>query len=116
MEESMIRLLGAFLDTLYLNVYQTDTSFQVVKKKLPNELKLELQQIKEQAQEEEENIPTRFSSDGKPLLMMLKGSEGFNWILRNESINFCCTWNKAAKSIGSRVSWDIAVSRSQKNT
>ncbi|GCE20369.1 hypothetical protein [Dictyobacter kobayashii] len=89
MNESIVRILGAFLDTLYLNVYQTDTNFQVVKKKLSDELKLELQQLKEQAQEDEENIPTRFSFDGKPLLMMMKGSEGFNWILKNESINFC---------------------------
>ncbi|GCE03654.1 hypothetical protein [Dictyobacter aurantiacus] len=81
MTKSLVRVLGAFLDTLYLNVYQTDSNFQVVKKRLPDELKLELQQLKELAQEEEENIPTRFSFDGRPLLMMTKGSEGFNWIL-----------------------------------
>ncbi|GCE03649.1 hypothetical protein [Dictyobacter aurantiacus] len=87
--DSRVKVLGAFLDTLYLNVYQTDTNFQIVKKKLSDELKLELQQLKELAQEEEENIPTRFSFDGRPLLMMTKGSEGFNRILKNESINFC---------------------------
>ncbi|GCE17300.1 hypothetical protein KDK_11000 [Dictyobacter kobayashii] len=39
MNESLVRISGAFLDTLYLNVCQTDSNFQIVKKKLPDELK-----------------------------------------------------------------------------
>ncbi|GCE27896.1 hypothetical protein KDA_33800 [Dictyobacter alpinus] len=92
---SPVKVLGAFLDTLYLNVYQTDSSYQVVKKKLSDELKAELQLLKDEAQEEEENIPTRFVFDGQPLLMMMKGGEGFNWILKNESINLCV--NRSSK-------------------
>ena len=50
---SPVRILGAFIDTLYFNAYQTDASFQIVKKKLPDDLRVELDQWKEQAQEEE---------------------------------------------------------------
>ncbi|GLV57145.1 hypothetical protein KDH_39830 [Dictyobacter sp. S3.2.2.5] len=95
MTESLVKILGAFLDTLYLNVYQTDSNYQIVKKKLSDELKEELQALKDLAQEEEENIPTRFVFDGRPLLMMTKGGEGFNWIMRNESINLCV--NRSSK-------------------
>ena len=84
---SPVRILGAFIDTLYLNVYATDASYQVVKIKIPDELKLELDQWKQMAQDEEENILTRFVFDGQPLLMTMKGAEGFNWIIKNGSIN-----------------------------
>jgi len=95
MQGSSVCILGAFVDTLYLNVYQTDVRYQPVKKGISEELKLELQQLKDLAQELEENIATRFVFDGSPLLMMTKGSEGFNWIMRNTSINLCV--NRSSK-------------------
>jgi hypothetical protein len=84
--DSPVHILGAFVDTLYLNAYQTDASFRIVKKKLSDDLRLELDQWKAQAQDEEENVPTRFEVDDWPLLMMMKGSEGFNWIMKNNSV------------------------------
>jgi hypothetical protein len=81
---SPVRILRVFVDTLYLNVYQTDASYRPTKKGTSDELKLELQQLKDLAQELEENIATQFVFDGSPLLMMTKGSEGFNWIIRIE--------------------------------
>ena len=50
------------------------------------EVKLELQQLKDLAQELEENIATQFVFDGSPLLMITKGAEGFNWLMKNASI------------------------------
>ncbi|GER89068.1 hypothetical protein KDW_32300 [Dictyobacter vulcani] len=51
-----MKILDAFLDTLYLNVNQTNASYKVIKKKLPDGLKLKLQQLKDQAQEESEDF------------------------------------------------------------
>ncbi|BCL82833.1 hypothetical protein ccbrp13_52980 [Ktedonobacteria bacterium brp13] len=84
---SPVRILGVFVDTLYLNVYQTDIRFQPVKKGISEELKLKNQKLKDLAQELEENIPTRSVFDGSPLLTMTKGSEGFNFYctLKNSS-------------------------------
>ena len=50
------------------------------------EVKLELQQLKDLAQELEENIATQSVFDDSPLLMMTKGAEDFNWLMRNASI------------------------------
>lgn len=39
---SPVRIIETFADTLYLNVYQTDVRFQLVKEGIAEELKLEL--------------------------------------------------------------------------
>lgn len=84
MNISSVRVLGAGPDTYVLNVYSTNASFEPGKKQLSRDLKAELDLLKKRAQEEEEDIPTRFIFDGFPLLMRTKGSEGFNWILHTE--------------------------------
>ena len=58
--ESMMYILGAFLDTLVLNVYPADASFEIEERRIDALLKEELMLLKEQAQEAEEEIPTRF--------------------------------------------------------
>ncbi len=87
--------LGAFLDTLVLNVYPTTTNYAVEKKKMAPELKTELDLLKQRAQDEEEDIPTRFVFNSVPLNMKTKGSEGFNWILSNAHISFAV--NRSSK-------------------
>lgn len=90
---SPVRALGQFLDTLVLNVYPTDRQFQVERREMDGELKAELQDYKERAQEAEEDIPTRFAFRGLPLLMKTKGSEGFQWILDNGKISLAVKRN-----------------------
>jgi len=46
-------------------------------------LKEELMLLKGQAQELEEDFPTRFAFNGASLLMRAKGGDGFNWIMHN---------------------------------
>ena len=59
--ESMVRILGAFVDTLVLNVYPTDQAFEVEERRVDPLLQEELMLLKEQAQELEED----FSPGGK---------------------------------------------------
>ena len=82
-----VKIVGYGVDTLVVNVYPTDNRFQIEKRRIDEELQEELQMLKEKAQEEEENIPTRFVYQGTPLLMQAKGGDGFNWIMRNNSIS-----------------------------
>ena len=46
-----------------------------VKKKIPDELKLELDQLKQMAQDEKENILTRFVFDGQLIAHKTRGRE-----------------------------------------
>src|SRR5216683_5741677 len=84
--ESPVKILGAFVDTLVLNVYPTDRTFQLEKRRVSDELQEELTALKERAQVLEEEIPTRFVFDGVSLLMTRKGEQGFQWILRNSKL------------------------------
>src|SRR5882757_3746398 len=84
--ESMVKILGAFIDTLVLNVYPTDASFEIEERRIDESLKEELLSLKAQAQELEEEVPTRFVFREKPLLMKAKGGDGFNWILHNRML------------------------------
>ncbi|GHO52190.1 hypothetical protein [Ktedonobacter robiniae] len=93
--ESMVRVLGAFVDTLVLNVYQTRADFEVIKGRLESDLVDELTLLKEQAQNDEEPVPSRFAFGGTPLLMTAKGGEGFQWILKNKLLTLAV--NKGAK-------------------
>src|SRR6266550_6958611 len=81
--ESMVKILGAFLDTLVLNVYPTDQSFEIEERRVDALLQEELLLLKEQAQDAEEDFPTRFAFNGASLLMRAKGGDGFNWIMHN---------------------------------
>src|SRR5690242_12752184 len=81
--ESMVRILGAFIDTLVLNVYPTDHDFEIEERRIDESLKEELLLLKGQAQELEEDVPTRFAFHGACLLMRAKGGDGFNWIMHN---------------------------------
>ncbi len=83
---SSVEMVGAGCDTLVMNVYPTDELFRIMQRRVDAELQRELTVLKQRAQDEEEDIETRFVFNGSPLLMRTKGSEGFNWILHNSSL------------------------------
>lgn len=86
--DSPVKILAAFLDTLVLNVYPTDKEFVREKRSVDEELQKELTILKEQAQAQEKPIETRFTFPEKVSLnMTAKGSEGFQWILRNTKMS-----------------------------
>jgi len=81
----MVKVVGAFVDTLVLNVYPTDASFQPEARRVAPELQEELRQMKDAAQEAEEDIPTRFVFAGVPLLMTSKAESGLMDNVKNRS-------------------------------
>ncbi len=95
MMKSPVRILGAFVDTLVMNVYPTNGQFEIERVEMSPALKTELEQWKKLAQDREEDIPSRFIFGGSNLLMRTKGSEGFNWILRNDKITLAV--NRSSK-------------------
>src|SRR5689334_6324766 len=94
--ESLVKILGAFIDTLVLNVYPVDSQLQVEERRVDPLLQEELKLLKEQAQEIEEDVPTRFAFQGAPLLMRAKGGDGFNWIMHNHWLTVAV--NRSSKS------------------
>ena len=98
--ESMVRILGAFIDTLVLNIYPTDHDFEIEERRIDESLKEELMLLKGQAQEAEEDIPTRFAFNGAPLLMRAKGGDGFNWILHNHWLTVAVNRSSKAQILG----------------
>jgi len=98
--ESMVKILGAFIDTLVLNVYPTDHSFEVEERRVDQLLQEELKLLKEQAQEIEEDFPTRFAFNGASLLMRAKGGDGFNWIMHNHWLTVAVNRSSKAQIIG----------------
>ena len=83
---SSVKIVGSGVDTLVMNIYPTDSAGTVVKRRVSSDLQEELTLLKERAQVEEEDIASRFVFDGGNLFMRTKGSEGFNWILHNNSL------------------------------
>ncbi len=94
--ESMVKILGAFLDTLVLNVYPTDHAFELEERRIDPLLREELTLLKEQAQEIEEDFPTRFVFEGLALVMRAKGGDGFNWIMHNRLLTVAV--NRSSKA------------------
>jgi hypothetical protein len=93
--ESQVKIVSSCVDTLVLNCYPTNGSFEIEPRKMPVELREELEQLKALAQEAEEPVTTRFVFNGANLHMQAKGGDGFNWILRNGSIALAV--NRSAK-------------------
>jgi hypothetical protein len=98
--ESMVKILGAFLDTLVLNVYPTDAKFEIEERRVDSHLQEELMLLKEQAQELEEDVPTRIAFNGAPLLMRAKGGDGFNWIMHNHWLTVAVNRSSKAQILG----------------
>jgi hypothetical protein len=84
--DGSVRIVGSGVDTLVLNIYPTDSEGVIVQRRVDEALQEELRLLKERAQAAEEDVVTRFVFDGGNLLMRAKGSEGFNWILYNQSL------------------------------
>ncbi len=109
---SPVKVLAAFLDTLVLNVYPTDEQSQRVKRKVDDTLQAELTVLKAHAQDQEEDIPTRFFFAGVPLVMTRKGADGYQWILRSSkmalSINCGSTMANLCKvRLSSEYLWSV---------
>src|SRR5947208_3852670 len=98
--ESMVKVLGAFIDTLVLNVYPTDHAFEIEERRVDPLLQEELMLLKEQAQELEEDFSTRFAFNGAPLLMRAKGGDGFNWIMHNHWLSVAVNRSSKAQILG----------------
>jgi hypothetical protein len=98
--ESMVKILGAFVDTLVLNIYPTDHDFEIEERRVDEHLQEELMLLKGQAQELEEDVPTRFAFNGAPLLMRAKGGDGFNWIMHNHWLTVAVNRSSKAQILG----------------
>ncbi|MEO6893207.1 MAG: hypothetical protein ABI324_29845 [Ktedonobacteraceae bacterium] len=89
------RIIACGPDTVYYTLYPTDAHFQPVRCELPEDLQEELDLLKEQAQEQEEPVLTRFVFEGANLFMQEKGgSGGFKWILKNEKLTLALSRGK----------------------
>jgi hypothetical protein len=86
-------VLGAFADTLVLNVLPTDPEFAVERRELRAELCEELHGYKFLAQERDEEVPLPYAFAGVPLLMMPTGGKGFFWIVKNTKITIAISRN-----------------------
>lgn len=84
--KSTLRVLAYGLDTLVLNIHAADILLRPTKGTVAKELQEELDLLKEQSQQTEELIPTRFVFDGVPLCMTQKGGSGFQWILTSSKL------------------------------
>src|SRR5579884_708924 len=98
--DSSVRIVGCGVDTLVLNIYPTDSEGALVERRLDEALQEELRLLKERAQVEEEDVVTRFVFDGGNLLMRTKGSEGFNWILHNQSLTLAVNRGSKMRLLG----------------
>src|SRR5260370_23574513 len=98
--ENPVKILGAFVDTLVLNCYATDDAFEIEERRVDPLLQEELMLLKEQAQELEEDFPTRFTFNGAPLLMRAKGGDGFNWIMHNHWLTVAVNRSSKAQILG----------------
>jgi hypothetical protein len=98
--ESMVKILGAFVDTLVVNIYPTDAQFEIEERRIDPLLREELTLWKEQAQEIEEDFPTRFVFEGLPLVMRAKGGDGFNWIMHNRLLTVAVNRSSKAQILG----------------
>lgn len=97
--DSSVRMVGYGVDTLVLNIYPTDSEGTLVERRVDEALQEELRLLKERAQVEEEDVVTRFVFEGN-LLMRTKGSEGFNWILHNQSITLAVNRGSKMRLLG----------------
>ncbi|MBX5452170.1 MAG: hypothetical protein IRZ24_19055, partial [Thermogemmatispora sp.] len=78
-----VRVLAQNVDTLWLNVRYADAQGQPQPRPLDNEdLLLELEDYKRQAQAAGQNIPTRWQYDGWVLWMWPRGASHAAWVLQ----------------------------------
>lgn len=85
-QAARVRLLGVNPDTLVVNVLPVDTTGELVKRPLADALQAELDRWKEQAQNEDEPVPTRWVFEGSNLFMLDKAGAPFKWILDHPKI------------------------------
>lgn len=97
---SSVKIVGAFVDTLVLNIYPVDQQLQIESRRVDQLLQEELTLLKQQAQEAEEDIPTRFVFNDLPLLMKAKGGDGFNWIMHNRFLSVAVNRSSKVQILG----------------
>ena len=77
-------IVGCGVDTFIVNVkYANDEGKPLQSQYLPASLSEQLTLWQEQSRIEQRKLPTPFSFNGAPLLMMLGGAPSWKWILRN---------------------------------
>src|SRR5258708_6594510 len=81
-----VRVVGFGPDTLVFNVLPIDDHGEVAQRPLSETLQGELDQWKEQAQQEEEAVPTRWVFEDSNLFMLDKAGAPFKWILEHPKI------------------------------
>lgn len=86
--------LGAFIDTLILNVVPTVASGEMTRRAFSSDLQQQLSTYKEQAQEEDGPIITPFTFEGCSILMQPKGGTGFLWVMENTKIKLSLSRDK----------------------
>src|SRR5262249_38311532 len=98
-------------DTATYMIRPTDRDFVPIKQELSEELQEELEALKKQAQEADEEVPTRWIFEDQTLFMQDKGGSQFKWILKNDKITLCIGRGKKTGIIGqlrlnSEYLWD----------
>src|SRR5215813_12637793 len=89
---SKLVALGFGPDTATYTIRPTDRDFQPIKQELSEELQEELEVLKKQAQDEDEQVPTRWIFEEQTLFMQDKGGSQFKWIIKNDKITVCGPW------------------------
>jgi hypothetical protein len=111
-KEKRTAILGAFLDTLVLNVVPADGLGKKTSREFSDGLKRALDLYKAQAQHEDDDILTDFSFEQCTLLMTPKGGKGFYWIMKNKQMSIAisrdgrrCLW--AQVRLSSEYLWSV---------
>lgn len=98
-------------DTATYMIRPTDRNFEPIKQELSEELQEQLEALKKQAQEADEEVPTRWVFEDQTLFIQDKGGSQFKWILKNDKITLCIGRGKKTGIIGqlrlnSEYLWD----------
>ena len=93
-------ILACGPDTVYYTIRPTDEQFQPVRQELDADLQMELELLKQQAQQFDEKVATRWAIDGKTLYMRDKGGSQFKWIMDNEYLTLSVGRGKKTGVIG----------------
>ncbi len=107
-QEASVKPLACGPDTIVASVRLLPVLIEdkEVKSELSESLQAELMILKEVAQQDEEEVPTRWSFCGQPLIMQPKGGQhGFLWILKNSKITLAISRGVKTGVVGQVRLW-----------
>jgi hypothetical protein len=104
-DDASLHILGRGVDTLVYNIYPAAEKglieFKPIRQELDQGLQEELDLYKECAQQREELVPTRWTFEGRNLLMKDKGGQGaFKWILTCDKFTLAVGRGKKTGLVG----------------